>query len=84
MVDQEGRMEIQILHRQGVSQHEIAWRTGLSRNTVKKCLTQQGSVVYGLRAVRRSNQPPSEESQVPTLEPSSSGPWPTIELRLSV
>lgn len=34
-------LEIMELHRQGLSIREIAWQTGLARNTVKKALAQQ-------------------------------------------
>lgn len=52
MIDQEGSLEIRILHRQGVGVREIARRMGVSRNTVRKYLRTQSSPVYGPRTGR--------------------------------
>jgi transposase len=47
----EGAMEIRILKRQGVSVREIARRTGVSRNTVKRYL-KNTELASGLRPHR--------------------------------
>jgi transposase len=47
----EGAVEIRILKRQGVSAREIARRTGLSRNTVKRYLKSTEDPVYTARPV---------------------------------
>lgn len=50
MIDKEGCMEIQILHRQGMSVRNIAEQTGLSINTVRKYLHHKGPVHYTPRS----------------------------------
>ncbi len=54
MIDQEGSLEIRILHRQGVGVREIARRMGVSRNTVRKYLRDESAPLYGPRAPRAS------------------------------
>lgn len=49
MVLAEGAMEIRILKRQGLSVREIARRTGVSRNTVKRYLKSTEDPVYAAR-----------------------------------
>ena len=49
MVLAEGAMEIRILKRQGLSVREIARRTGVSRNTVKRDLKSMEDPVYTAR-----------------------------------
>lgn len=52
MIDQEGSLEIRILHRQGVGVREIARRMGVSRNTVRKYLRDNLAPEYGPRTAR--------------------------------
>lgn len=49
MIDKDRCMEIQILHRQGMSVRQIARQTGLSINTVRKYLHHDGPVQYAAR-----------------------------------
>jgi len=51
MIDKEGCMEIQILHRQGMSVRNIAEQTGLSVNTVRKYIQHDGPVHYTPRPI---------------------------------
>src|SRR5581483_1832853 len=46
MLKAEQWMDIKDLHRQGLSQREIARRTGLSRNTIAKVLSQKTPAVF--------------------------------------
>lgn len=54
MLKEEGCMEIQILHKQGHSIHEIARLTGCSRNTVRRVLRAAGKPRRYQRAGRGS------------------------------
>lgn len=52
MTRQEVWMDVKLMHRQGASIREIARRTGLSRVTVRKILSQKAPRPYGPRAPR--------------------------------
>lgn len=52
MTRQEVWMDVKLMHRQGASVREIARRTGLSRVTVRKILTQKAPKSYGPRSQR--------------------------------
>ncbi len=55
MLTQENSVEIQVLHRQGMSIRAIARELGLSRNTVRRYLrTQTLAPNYGPRDIRPS------------------------------
>jgi transposase len=56
MLIQERRMEIQILHKQGLSIKEISKRTGHSRNTIRRYL--RGDPAVQVRALRGSKLDP--------------------------
>ena len=56
MLNEERRMEIQILHKQGKSIKEICRMTGHARNTVRRCL--RASEAAGVRKARGSKLDP--------------------------
>lgn len=56
MLTLEERMEVHILHKQGLSQRAIAKELGMSRNTVKRHLHSSGEPKYS----QRQTQPPSK------------------------
>ena len=58
MLSEEGVMEIQILHRQGVGIRAIARQVGVSRNTVRKYMRADKKPRYAKRAVRGSRLDP--------------------------
>ncbi len=58
MLEEEGVMEIKILHRQGVGIRGIARQLGISRNTVREYLRKDKSPVYGPRPERGSKLDP--------------------------
>jgi transposase len=53
MIETDKRKAIYLLHQEGMGQREIARRLGLSRNTVRTVIEQQGQVV---RAIRKDKQ----------------------------
>ena len=60
MTHQEVWMDVKLMHRQGASIREIARRTGLSRDTVRKILSQKAPKPYAPRPERPPNKVPSD------------------------
>jgi transposase len=53
MIETDKRKAIYLLHQEGMSAREIARRLGVSRNTVRTVIDQQGQVV---RVIRKDKQ----------------------------
>lgn len=61
MLTGEETMEIRVLRRQGMSIREISRRTGVSRNTVRRYLRNNGEPMYGPRPPTGSKLDPFKE-----------------------
>lgn len=61
MLKWESSMEVQILHKQGMSIKEICRVTGYSRNTVRKYLRSRGRLTYGPRPKRPGKLDPFKD-----------------------
>ena len=68
MLTQEQAVEIRILARQGESIRHISRRTGLSRNTVRRYLRDEGARRYGPRALRPTKLDPHVEYLLERME----------------
>jgi transposase len=72
MTRQEVWMDIKLMHRQGASIREIARRTGLSRVTVRKILSQKAPKPYTPRPKRPGLLEPFTDRLTQALE---ARPW---------
>lgn len=61
MLKQEGYVEIQVMHRQGMSMRAISRQLGISRNTVKKYLESTAVPVYRERSPRQTKLDPYKD-----------------------
>lgn len=61
MIGAEGALEIRVLHRHGKGVREIARETGLSRNTVRRYLRDEGARRYTARPKRAAKLDPFRE-----------------------
>ena len=68
MINQEERMEIKVLIKQGISIRKIAKQLGISRNTVRKCLRSNKDAVYQTRPNKEKKLDPYQDYLIERIE----------------
>ena len=57
MIETDKRKAIYLLHQEGMGAREIARRLGISRNTVRRAILQEGQMVHAVRKDKQQINP---------------------------